>query len=535
MTGSTVLIGLDGATFTVLDPLMTDGTMPFLAALVDSGVRSELRSVVPALTPPAWTSLMTGRGPGAHGVFDFFRKESPDRPEIRMLMSSDIACETIWSLASRHGTRVTVLNFPMTFPAPKVDGSLIPGWLTWRHLKLACRPAGLYDRLRAFPWFNPRELGMDMETEEKAIEGCQASEYESWIDLHISRERQWSRVLGVLAVSDPTPFTAVMFDGVDKLQHLLWRFIDRGYFNDSPSEWELRVRAKCREYFRHLDGLIAEIVERAGPDANVILASDHGFGAQSATFFVNSWLEQNGYLAWAKKAPSPSETAVLGVGEMGKQSFQLDWSETRAYATTPSSNGIHIVRASDRNPNGVHDADYRSFRDRMIGQLYQVIDPTSGEPLVTRVWTREEVFDGPFLDLAPDLTLVLRDGGLISILSSEQAVVPRAEPAGCHRPDGVFLARGPLFRRSSRIGPLSILDVTPILLYCLGHPIPAEFEGRLPEEAFDAAALASRAVIREEESDAPAAFAEPATGVPDLDPEAEEEIVRRLRALGYVN
>jgi predicted AlkP superfamily phosphohydrolase/phosphomutase len=535
MNGPTVLIGLDGATFTVLDSLMGDGTMPFLADLVASGTRSELLTVIPALTPPAWTSLMTGRGPGAHGIFDFFRKESAGRPGIRMLTAGDVACETIWSLASRQGKRVTVLNFPMTYPPPPVDGSVVPGWMPWRHLKLACRPAGLYERLKAFPWFNPRELAMDMETEEKAIEGCQAHEFEDWIELHVRRERQWGHVLRELTHSDPAPLTAVLFDGVDKIQHLFWRFIDRDCLGEAPGEWELRIRAKCLEYFRRLDGLLAEIVGRAGPAANVVLASDHGFGAQRATFFVNAWLEQKGYLGWASRAPGASETAVLGVGQMGKQVFQLDWSRTRAYATTPSSNGIHIVRASDGNPNGVPEQDYASFRDRLIEQLYEVNDPTTGEPLVTKVWTREEVFDGPFVDLAPDLTLVLRDGGLISILSSDRAVVPRPQPAGCHRPEGVFVARGPLFRRGARVGPLSILDVAPALLYCLGLPIPRELEGRVPEEALDPAALVSHPVLYAEEAVRSTTPVGPAEAESGLDPESEEEIVRRLRALGYVD
>ena len=65
MTASrTVLLGLDGATFTVLDPLMRDGVMPFLSEFVSSGARGDLQSVIPALTPPAWTSLTTGRSPG---------------------------------------------------------------------------------------------------------------------------------------------------------------------------------------------------------------------------------------------------------------------------------------------------------------------------------------------------------------------------------------------------------------------------------------------------------------------------------------
>src|SRR5579859_7579572 len=95
-----LLIGLDGATFTVLDPYMERGVMPFLRKLVGQGSRAALRSIMPPLTPPAWTSLMTGKRPGRHGVFDFFQKESPDSNYLRLADSQDIGSATIWSLAS---------------------------------------------------------------------------------------------------------------------------------------------------------------------------------------------------------------------------------------------------------------------------------------------------------------------------------------------------------------------------------------------------------------------------------------------------
>jgi predicted AlkP superfamily phosphohydrolase/phosphomutase len=117
MSRNVLLIGLDGATFDLLDPLMADGVMPVLQQLVASGVRATLRSTVPALTPPAWTSLVSGRGPGAHGIFDFFRRDSATSPALRFLTSRDVECPTMWSLASDAGLRSTVLNFPSDISA----------------------------------------------------------------------------------------------------------------------------------------------------------------------------------------------------------------------------------------------------------------------------------------------------------------------------------------------------------------------------------------------------------------------------------
>jgi predicted AlkP superfamily phosphohydrolase/phosphomutase len=225
MGNQTVLIGLDGATFTILDPLMRDGVMPFLKEFTDLGVRAVLRSVIPPITPPAWTSLMTGRSPGQHGVFDFFLKESPNSHHIRLTTSRDVHTDTIWSIVDRHGLRTTVLNFPLMFPPPRINGYVVAGWMPWRQQRLGCHPADLYDRLKALPGFNARELAMDMDLEGKAIEGCPLEEYEDWIDLHIRRERQWFQILRTLIRADPCELMAVLFDGVDKLEHLFWRFL----------------------------------------------------------------------------------------------------------------------------------------------------------------------------------------------------------------------------------------------------------------------------------------------------------------------
>ncbi len=533
-----LLIGLDGATFSILDPLMEDGVMPGLQRLIASGARSELTSVVPALTPPAWTSLMTGRSPGNHGIFDFLRFDlRSGQPQLRVLNSDDVACPTIWSILSRHGLTSTVLNFPMTFPARGISGSVVPGWVPWRHLRLACYPKSLYARLtEALPQFNPRELAMDMSLEERALEGCTREEdYEHLIELHIRRERQWFQVLTHLMREQPSDLTAVLFDGVDKLQHFCWRFLDRAIFSASPSTfsstWENRVRGWCLEYFREIDRFLVEIAAMAGADTSVIIASDHGFGPTVEVFYLNEWLHRNGYLVWADAANVEQKHAeTLGLGTMARRFYEIDWSKTTAYCPTPSGNGIYITPPS-AGAGGIPAERYQSFRRELMEALLRFTDPATGEPVVKRIWTQEEAFTGTHMAAAPDLTLILRDGGLVSILPSDVLLKPRPEPAGAHRPNGVFVAAGKGIEHGLRMPPLSILDVAPLLLYSLDLPVPQDLEGRVPETLFEPQYLRSHPVGFEAPPAEPAVTAAQAR---DVDLQLEAQVIGQLRALGYM-
>jgi predicted AlkP superfamily phosphohydrolase/phosphomutase len=282
-----------------------------------------------------------------------------------------------------------------------------------------------------------------------------------------------------------------------------------------------------------VDGLVGQIVSDAGPEATIIVASDHGFGAQVRTFFVNSWLEQRGDLAWTSgQAPRPGPEQLLGMGHLARHIYQLDWRRTRAYAPMPSGNGIQIVRRDTAHPAGVDETEYESFRERLMDDLLAVKDERTGEPVIARLWRREEIFAGPRMELAPDLTLELTDGGLVSILANGSAVVPRDEPSGTHRPDGIFVARGRSIAAGVEVADLSILDVAPLVLYSLGLPVPEEYEGRVPERVLKPGALDARPV-RIAASESLALRAVPISA-PVLDSEDEAEIMRRLQALGYV-
>ena len=439
-------------------------------------------------------------------------------------------------MAGRHGSKATFLNFPLMFPPPVLDGYVVPGgWMPWRQLRLGCYPSDLYDKLKALPGFNARELAMDPALEAKALEGCLQEEYEDWVELHIRREQHWFEILRYLMEHDPCELTAVLFDGADKIQHLCWRFLDPASMDESPSPWEQRIRDLCLKYFRQLDSLLAEIVALSDPEARFVIASDHGFGPTHEVFHINAWLEKNGYLAWADSSPSQGQQpGELGIGKIGRDAYQLDWEKTKAYVATPSSNGVHIVRSEGQNGAGVPADEYEGFRDELAASLKSFEDPQNGGRVVSGISTREDAFPGPYQDLAPDLTLALRDGGLVSILPSDVPLKPRDEIKGSHRPEGVFMAKGPGIRQGVTLEALSIVDVTPLLLHCLDLPIPEDLDGRLPTEVFEDSMLEERTVrvgaavevTRPVDSEDEEEYS--------LSPEDEATMVERLRALGYI-
>jgi predicted AlkP superfamily phosphohydrolase/phosphomutase len=537
VTGSpgrkTLLVGLDGGTFTVLEPLWSSGSMPFLQEFVHRGVRAELASVIPPLTPPAWTSLVTGRSPGHHGIFDFVSvTDGAAGLTYRMATSSDVRCETMWSIASRQGRTVATLNFPVAFPPQPVARFWIAGFVPWRHLRRAVRPPELYDRLVALPGFDPKRLVLDLELERKAIQTLPREEYEEWITFHVERERRWLDVVRVLLDEDDCDLVAVLLDGMDKLMHLCWRFVDPAAGSAPASAWERRIRELCLRYFETLDQVLAELVELFGPEARVFIASDHGSGPTEELFYVNVWLSENGYLTWAPDVTRDHEGNLTMLESTRSSSTLFDWRTTRACALTSGSNGIYVNVSRGPGDPGIAPAD----RDRLCTEIREGLlayrDPETGGQVVERVLTREEAFAGPCSAGAPDLTLELRDHGFVSILRGEAPLRRRAEVMGAHRPDGIFVAAGPGVRAGERLPRLSILDVAPIVLYSLGLPLPSDLEGSIPQLLFDDALVAEHPptiggpTLRLDESAATDA---------DGYTEREEEILtERLRALGYV-
>lgn len=528
----TLLIGVDGATFTVLDAMTREHPrhgvrMPFLKRFIESGAKAVLRSTPNPLTPPAWSSVMTGRGPGGHGVFDFIRVEDKGHEVYFTLYDSrDLSAETIWSIATRQARKVVALNFPMTSPPRRGSGTIMPGFVPWKHLRRNTSPRELFGRLQQLPGFDPRSLAWDFELEKRALDALQEDEMEQWVRYHGPREAQWYRIAHYLLSEDRPDFMAVLFDGTDKIQHQAWQFIDPSLDGVGEGEWERRMRDACVEFFRELDTYIEGLVTLAGSDTQVFIVSDHGFTTTTEVVRINTFLEERGYLAWREQ-----DDSELSRKRDASNFANVDWEKTVAYCRTPSSNGISIRVAREPGEPGVKPEEYDALRARLIADLKELRDPVSGEALIKEILPREQVFRGPRMREAPDLTLVLRDHGFVSIKNLSPVLYPRPLPAGTHHPDGIFIAAGPGIRTAAQGDPLNIVDVAPTLLYSLGLPVPEDIEGQVPTHLFTAEHVAVNP-LRVGPPTLAVQDGEVAGG--DMEESDKDRLIAQLQMLGYM-
>jgi len=534
---STLLIGLDGATFTVLDALTSDRAgdgvvMPFLARILEGGHRATLRSTAHPLTPPAWMSLMTGRTPGNHGIFDFVRFEDLGHDVYFTLNDfRDVASETIWEIASREDRSIVALNFPMTGPAPKVNGSLVPGFVSWKHLRRNMWPQTLYDRIGALEGFSGKELSWDFQRESQIGHAMPDEELYAWVEDHLPRERQWANIACHLLEEDQPDLLAVMFDGVDKIQHQAWHVLDPALWSEDAAEPAHRVRRVVLQYFRELDEHIARLVAIAGPEARVFIASDHGFTGSHQIVRINRYLAELGHLKWRQSDGSKAS-------ERRAQSdfANLDWSETLAFCPTPSSNAIFIRKADGAGRPGVPESEYAAFRARLVEDLKKLRHPETGAPVIKNILLREDSFQGSQMHLAPDLTLELSDNGFVSVRDVAPTVAERDIVTGTHHPDGIFLASGPGIARATGAR-MAITDIASIVMHSVGLPVPSDFEGRVPEGLFTADYSAARP-LRSAAATTPGRRNRARADAGTTQGPSEDErnaILEQLKTLGYLD
>ena len=549
----TLLLGLDGVTFDLVDPLLARGKMPTLARLVRDGVRARLRSTCPPVSAPAWVTFLTGNGPGKHGVFGFQNLDARRYSGFHetLVNSSYFRGDTLLDhLATVSDVRALAYRVPMTYPAWHIPNAVVVSGPPLPDRRRAyAEPAGVEAEIGAASPLTHDELEAAKRARDvAAIDAC--NRYE--LDL---LERTLGRYL-------TAGYELVIgFTGIpDGLHHAFWALHDPGsplHEPDAPAA----LRTVIERWYQEIDATIGRITASVGEDTAVVVMSDHGGGpAPTRHVNLNAFLRGAGYLASAGGGRARLAGNVRRLVDRARQDLPgrvwlkhhlpervqrrlrglrhatsaIAWERTRAYAI-PIFYPITAVwvNLAGRQPRGIvaPGGEYEQVRDELVRELAGLRDPETGAPLIAAVRRREEVYAGAHLADAPDL-IVETVPGYHGGFDLERLVtdVPRAALAavsGSHTPEGIFVAAGGPFRRGVQLEAPELADVLPTALHLLGAPLPDDLDGRVLEEALEPAYVAGHPVRS-------AAREGRAGDRVTLSSDDEGEMRKFLQGLGYV-
>ncbi|MDH4207861.1 MAG: alkaline phosphatase family protein, partial [Anaerolineae bacterium] len=523
-------------------------------SILKAGAHGRLRSTFPPLTGPAWASFMTGKSPGNHGVFEFFRRRPGSYSQI-LAGPSSVQGKSLWRLLSEANRKVGVMNVPVTYPPEEVNGFLISGLLTPRDCSDWAYPQELVEELRE--QVGTYLIHHDEKYTKSNVENLLQEQYRildsrTEAALYLMAAKEWD-------------FFMVHYYGPDRMTHEFWHLLDASHPQHDARERE-RFGNVILDFFRRLDSDLGRLLAELDEDVVVMLMSDHGMGPVTKFLNVNSWLLQQGYLrlkgdiltrgrhglfragfnyytlgklvlqaGWGKRAVQMGRGRRQELQEQVFLSFKdVDWPRTRAYSM--GNYGQIYVNLRGREPQGCVEPgpEYEALLEEVGERLSSLVDPETGKRVVERVFRPHEVYSGPFVNEAPDLLFVTSDMEYkalgLSDFNSPRVLEPVYGCTGNHRMDGLLALQGKgVIGEGLTIEGATIEDLAPTILHLLGVPVPRRMDGEVLQRAFSPDFSAAFPVEFEQEE----VVFEP-SAERSYSPEEEEELARRLRGLGYV-
>lgn len=554
-----LVIGLDSATLDVMRPLLAEGVLPAFQRLVDSGTHGELASTLHPLSPPAWSSFITGKNPGKHGIYDFV-VHKPNSYELEYTYGGMRRGASIWRLLSDAGKKVVVLNVPMTYPPEPVNGVLISGFdapgtdadfvYPRELLSEIVRQLGPY-QLRDYP------QGQTPESFLKQIN--ELLEFRRKLTNYMMEHREWD-------------FFMMVFGETDLVQHAYWQYTDPS-FSTISDEDRKKFGNAIRQIYIKMDEVVGELIANAPEDTQVLLMSDHGAGPCYKAVFINKWLEEQGLLSYVdasskrwhleliKKVHYLIKTTVPPSGlEWLKRTFpslrqqvksqivfsDIDWAKTKVWSFGRESTNL-FVNLKGKFPNGsvCPGEEHEAVLSDLISRLKTIVDPDTGQPAISEVYKGKDVYHGGRMESAPDLLVTWRNHEYTSwpgyndrdrklfepsLDHSDFCDWSQLQKGGNHRPNGILFAKGSAIKKGAIVEDARIIDLAPTILHLLGVAIPSDLDGRVLDKIFEPSFLQNY----------PPQYTEPpksddarSKGSAYSDDDAAR-VEERLRSLGYI-
>ena len=470
----TIVIGLDGAGFRLLDPWLEAGELPNLKRIIDDGVSGDLRSELPPVTSPSWKVYSTGKNPGKLGIFWWYnidtKNERVYRPSDRYHDNTEF-----WELLADREP-VGVLGMPMTYPPKSVDGTVVSGAPDGQNTGFT-HPPELESELRER--FDYRV------TTRHRLQDEPDRTYDEILELIDVRFRAAKYLLERYDLS----FLQATTFYINALHHHLW--------DDD----------RTLEAWRIIDDHLGDFYEM---DANLVLMSDHGHAEIETVFRINRWLEREGYLTFDSKLADALHAVGVtsnrvnqlvtrvnrivpgvrvddrvaeyaprwvinrlsdsGGGRRVSKMVESNWRHTEALATAQGGLYLNVSRDSGR---------YEELRAELIEKLDRMTGP-EGNTVFESVYRGENVYSGPYVEEGPDIVLDKRADVHVSDRLGHESVFSSDHGTwrGINTREGLFAAVGPAFGAGT-VEDISILDLAPTLLDLHEIPVPDDVDGRV--------------------------------------------------------
>lgn len=391
-----IIIGMDGMPYRLIRDLSQNGVMPNTRTIIEKGIFRQMESSIPEISSVAWSSIVTGTNPGSHGIFGFndiplgtYRLSFPNFNDLRM--------PPFWKQGD-NGTSV-IINVPFTYPAAKLDGALIAGFVAL-NLQRATYPPSLVPCLNDMGY----QIDVDSSKARKSLD-LFLTDLDRTLQARIAAYQYlWEK-------EDWQTFMLV-FTGTDRLAHFFW---------DAYEDKSHKYHQAFLDHLHHIDEVIGEIVHRMKDNDTLVILSDHGFELLEYDVNINFFLSQNGFLKF-KQNPAQS-LADIDYG-------------TKAFALEP---GRIYVNLEGKYPRGSVKPEERDLIISELEKSFESIN-RNGRNVIGQMCRKEEIYAGPCLEQAPDLVLLPGKGfNFRAGLKARNFIVNKSTFTGKHTQKDAFL------------------------------------------------------------------------------------------------
>lgn len=461
-----MVIGLDCAAPELVFGAWKDD-LPTFHQLYSNGLYGELESAIPAITVPAWSSMMSSKDPGTLGIYGFRNRRDYTYDNMFIATNNFVKEKRIWDILGDAGKRTITVGVPQTFPIKPVNGITISSFLTPDLSEGFTFPADLAQQILSV---SP-DYAVDVRnfrTPDK-----------DWLvkQLWDMTEARF-KVLNHLMENEPWDFFMWVEMGVDRIHHGFWSYMDPKHRNyEAGNKFEHLIK----DYYVMIDAQLATMLSKIDDDTVVLVVSDHGAKVMEGGICVNEWLWRNGLLAF-------KEEPVEQFDENGKRIYtrfdtaNVDWGNTKVWGAGGYYGRI-FINVEGREPNGqVKREDYETFRNELIERFKSILDE-DGNDLGTVVFKPQEIYN-KVRGVAPDLmvywgNLRWRSVGSLGhggIYTYENDTGP--DDAN-HASNGMFILYDPQESfNGQKVEGRQLMDVSPTLLDIMGVKVPLDMQGK---------------------------------------------------------